>query len=166
MTWTFIHGDILDVPADVLICSANVWLNLSGGVGGAINLRCGPGMQLELHAHLADRSLRHVPPGEIVRTAPWGLAFNAVLHAVAVNGFYETSVDVVRDVTERSLREAAALGAKRVALTALATGYGRLRLRDFAAAIEPLRSIKFAPIEEVAVCVRTETDLHELTGRE
>jgi hypothetical protein len=32
--WTVKCGDILDEPADVLICSANIFLNLSGGVGG------------------------------------------------------------------------------------------------------------------------------------
>jgi hypothetical protein len=41
MKWTVKSGNILDENADVLICSANVFLNLSGGVGGAILLRCG-----------------------------------------------------------------------------------------------------------------------------
>ena len=39
MLWRLCVGDILDVPADVLVCSANVYLNLSGGVGGAFALR-------------------------------------------------------------------------------------------------------------------------------
>ena len=46
------HGDVLDVEADVLICSANVSLNLSGGVGGALMGRYGEGLQQELHGHL------------------------------------------------------------------------------------------------------------------
>ena len=33
MRWTIKHGNILNEPADVLICSANPFLNLSGGVG-------------------------------------------------------------------------------------------------------------------------------------
>jgi hypothetical protein len=59
MRWTVTHGDILDVPADVLVCSANVWLNLSGGVGGTILLRHGPAMQDQLHRWLASRPAGH-----------------------------------------------------------------------------------------------------------
>src|SRR5688500_10990196 len=96
MNWHFKSGDILDEPADVLVCSGNVFLNLSGGVGGAILLRCGRGMQDELHAQLAAQGRRFVQPGEVVRTRPWGLPVRAVLHAVAVDGFYSTSVELVR----------------------------------------------------------------------
>ncbi len=35
-------GDVLCVPADVLISTANPWLNLSGGVNGAIREAVGP----------------------------------------------------------------------------------------------------------------------------
>lgn len=45
MRWTLKSGDILDEPADVLVCSANVFQNLSGGVGGAILLRYGDAVQ-------------------------------------------------------------------------------------------------------------------------
>ena len=45
MRWVVKHGDILDEPADVLVCSANVNLSLSGGVGGAFLRRDGPEMQ-------------------------------------------------------------------------------------------------------------------------
>jgi len=37
--WYVRHGDVLDVAADALVCPANVYLNLSGGVGGAFSLR-------------------------------------------------------------------------------------------------------------------------------
>jgi O-acetyl-ADP-ribose deacetylase (regulator of RNase III) len=152
--WTVTHGDILDVPADVLICSANVWLNLSGGVGGAIQLRHGDGMQRELHRWLADRGRRHAEPGSVVATKPHGLPVVAVLHAVAVDGFYETSVERVRACVETSLALAVDLGARRVSLTALATGFGRLPMSAFAAAVAPLRSAGRPPITDVVVCVR------------
>lgn len=45
MRWIVKQGDILAEPADVLVCSANVSLNLSGGVGGEILRRYGDGMQ-------------------------------------------------------------------------------------------------------------------------
>ena len=45
-------GDVLDEHADVLICPANPWLNLSGGVNGAILMRGGQAVQDELQSHL------------------------------------------------------------------------------------------------------------------
>src|SRR6476659_2886089 len=91
MLWQLHHGDILDVPADVLVCSANVYLTLSGGVGGALLLRYGPEMQAVLSRHLADRVLRHVERGSVVEAPPCGSPYRAVIHAVAVDGFYESS---------------------------------------------------------------------------
>ncbi|MDQ3028922.1 MAG: macro domain-containing protein [Actinomycetota bacterium] len=164
MNWHFKSGEILDEPADVLVCSANVFLNLSGGVGGAILLRCGRGMQDELHAYLNASGSRFVQPGEVVRTAPWGLPVRAVMHAVAVDGFYGTSIGVVRTTVVRCLDMAAALDACRVALTALATGYGRLRMRDFGAAVAPLRGRAFGTIDDIVFCVRTEADRDELAS--
>jgi O-acetyl-ADP-ribose deacetylase (regulator of RNase III) len=45
MKWHVHPGDILDIPADVLVSSANVYLTLSGGVGGAFLRRYGVAMQ-------------------------------------------------------------------------------------------------------------------------
>ena len=42
-------GDVLSEPTDVLISTANPWLNLSGGVNGAIREAVGPDLQTELH---------------------------------------------------------------------------------------------------------------------
>jgi O-acetyl-ADP-ribose deacetylase (regulator of RNase III) len=66
-------------------------------------------------------------------------------------------------VVAKSLAMAADLGAKRVALTALATGYGRLSMRQFAEGIAPLVGSEYPQIHEVVVCVRNEFDLSELT---
>src|SRR4051812_30921239 len=108
MRWSVHQGDILDVPADVLVCSANVYLNLSGGVGGAFLLRHGPAMQEALHRHLAERGIRHVNQGDVVRMPPCGGPYRAVLHAVAVDGFYESSPEVITAVVRESLRQSAA----------------------------------------------------------
>ena len=59
------QGDILDLPVDVLICSANVSLNLSGGVGGALLARFGKDVQEELHRHLPRQAPRFARPGDV-----------------------------------------------------------------------------------------------------
>jgi O-acetyl-ADP-ribose deacetylase (regulator of RNase III) len=163
MRWTIKHGDILDEPADVLVCSANVFLNLSGGVGGAMLLRYGDAMQKELHRYLAKQNRRFVQQGEVVMTPPSGSPYQAVLHAVAVDGFYQSSPEIVGSVVAKSLAMAAGMCAKRVALTALATGYGRLSMRQFAEGISSLISSEYPPIREIVVCVRNKSNLDELT---
>ena len=162
MRWTLAHGDILDRPADVLVCSANVFLNLSGGVGGEILLRCGVEAQRELHAFLASRGRHFAAQGDVIRASAHGLPFRAVLHAVAVDGFYQSTPALVRAVVGKSLGTAARLGARRVALTALATGYGRMSMGQFAVAIGPLVGTEVWPLEEVCVCLRGPGDHDDL----
>ncbi|HEY2587991.1 MAG TPA: macro domain-containing protein [Tepidisphaeraceae bacterium] len=164
MRWAVKAGDILDEPVDVLVCSANVFLNLSGGVGGAILLRYGDPMQRELHETLARRGKRFAQRGDLVVTSPCGTPYKAVIHAVAVDGFYQSSPEVVRGLIEASLERAAAMRARRVALTALATGHGRMSMRDFAGAIEPLVGREWPPIEEVVICVRNSSDTGIIAG--
>ncbi len=162
ISWIVTCGNIVNEPADVLICSANVFLNLSGGVGGELLLRYGPQMQQELHQYLAKRGIRHVSRGEVIVTSSCGTTFRKVLHAVAVDGAYQSSSGVVQNIVARSLEISASLGAKRVALTALATGFGRLTLRQFGEGVLPLLAANFPPIEEVVICVRHESDRDEL----
>jgi O-acetyl-ADP-ribose deacetylase (regulator of RNase III) len=163
MKWSLKHGGLLDEPADVLVCSGNVFLNLSGGVGGAFLLHYGGAMQEELHRYLASRQIHFVQPGEAVRMPPCGSPYRAVLHAVAVDAFYQSSPALVRDAIRRSLTVAADTGASKVALAALATGYGRLSMSEFAKALLPLIGEEFPPIEEAALCLRSAADVEELT---
>jgi O-acetyl-ADP-ribose deacetylase (regulator of RNase III) len=155
-------GDILDDPADVLVCSANVYLTLSGGVGGAFSLRYGPTMQESLNEYLRQRNIRHVPRGTVVAMPPCGSPYQAVLHAVAVDGLYESSPDIVAAVIGDSLRQAAALEARIVALAAPANGYGRLNMKDFAEALRSIVDIEITPLERVAIGLRSEADVEEL----
>ena len=83
MKWLICHGNILDVKADALICSANVQLNMSGGVGGEILVRYGDQMQKELRRYLSERGKTFVASGTIVETPPCGTSFSLVFHAVA-----------------------------------------------------------------------------------
>jgi O-acetyl-ADP-ribose deacetylase (regulator of RNase III) len=146
-------GDILDEPAEVLVCSANCLLNLSGGVGGELLRRYGMALQTQLHGMLARRSPRAASRGEVFVMTDPKLPYKAVLHAVAVDAWYHTTPDIVREVVLRSLREAARLGAKMVALTALGTGFGDMDLRGFGEVINSSRSGEFAPLEEVVICL-------------
>lgn len=154
MRWRARHGDILDVAADVLVCSANPFLTLSGGVGGALLLRYGASLQAELNDHLAQRGRRHLERGSIVVTRPPNTPYAAVIHAVAVNGFYESSPEVITDVVRAALRAAAGCGAHVVALTALGTGYGRLSIGQFARGLLHVVSEDFPPISDVVIGVR------------
>ncbi|HET6248757.1 MAG TPA: macro domain-containing protein [Tepidisphaeraceae bacterium] len=162
--WKLTHGDILDKPADVLVCSANVYLNLSGGVGGALLLRYGDAMQRELHRWLAERNRRFISPGMVVATSPCGAPYRAVLHAVAVDAFYQSSPALIRSAVLTAMEMSANLSAKRVALAALATGYGRMSMKQFAEGIAPLIGSPHLPIDDVTICVRTAADAEELAN--
>jgi O-acetyl-ADP-ribose deacetylase len=154
MRTTVKSGDILDEEVDVLISTANVNLNMSGGVNGAILLRGGHDVQQELQGYLKRVGKNWVPPGTVVRTGPGPLRVKHILHAVSIDGFYQSSVELVERTIERSLTEAARLGAKTVALPALATGYGPLSILEFAQALRGATIREFAPIEELRVVLR------------
>ena len=154
--WKVQSGDILGVEADVLVCSANPFLTLSGGVGGAFLLRYGPEMQERLRAHLDELGIRHVPPGTVVSMPPCGSPYSIVLHAVAVDGAYESSPQLVTQVVERTLTQAEKAGARNIVLPALATGYGKLSKQAFAEGLSPLVSHRSAV--DVVICLKREDD--------
>ena len=160
--WRVRRGDILDEPADVLVCAANPHLTLSGGVGGALLLRYGPALQTELNDHLDHLGRRHVDVGTVVATEAIGTPYRAVIHAVAVNAFYESSPAIVTGVVRAALAAAAQRDARTVALAAVATGYGHLTIAQFAAGLSPLTAEPFPPIERVTVVVRGADDPAEV----
>ena len=163
MKWTIKAGNILDESADVLVVSANVGLNLSGGVSGDLLARYGPDMQRALHDYLYDHKLQLVQQGEVIPYSGAGIPHKAVLHAVSVDGFYQSTPPMVQQVVRASLQMAAEkYQAKKVLLTALATGYGNLTLADFGATLRPLVSESFAPIEEVCICLKGADRVAEL----
>ena len=162
--WSLKACNILDEPADVLICSANVSLNLSGGVGADLLGRYGPRMQAELHKIIAGRSPRAARPGEVIAYAGPELPYKAVLHAVAVDGWYHATPESVRETVATALQMAMELTAKKVALTALATGFGDLTLPDFASVLRPLLTTDFPPIEEICLCLMEDYRLAELAA--
>lgn len=156
-TWRVESGNILDLSGDVLVCSANPFLTLSGGVGGAFLQRYGSAMQVFLSDYLQERAMRHVPPGTVVKAPPCGSPYHAVLHAVAVDASYDSTPATVTAVASRALAIAAELTADVVLLPALATGYGKLTKLEFANGLRPL-VVRGHGVPRVVICTRNPDD--------
>lgn len=128
-------GNIIDEEVDVLISTANPSLNMSGGVNGAILQRGGKDVQQELRDYLQKQNRHWIKEGSIVVTSPGPLKVKHIFHAVAINGFYESSVPLVSDLLVSLWRKCEEYQAKTVAVPALATGYGPLSIQEFAQAL-------------------------------
>lgn len=131
-------GNVLTEPADILISTANPWLNLSGGVNGAIREVVGPDLQTELHEFLKQKGLSAVPGGTVVRSNAYTLPFKHILHAVAIDPFYDSSTDLVGTTFAKALEMALELQVLSVSSPTLATGYGPLSISDFGIAVAPV----------------------------
>ena len=152
-------GDLLDEAADVIVSTANPWLNMSGGVNGAVLSRGGEKVQEELHLYLRNLGKSAVEPGTVVLTSPGPLRARQILHAVAIDPFYDSSIEAIECTLRTVLTESRRLGAKTVAMPALATGYGHLSMEQFAAGfVRAVATGECAPIERVVVVVRKEED--------
>lgn len=162
MKWVLKHKSILDEPADVLVCSANVNLLMTGGVGAQMLTRYGEVMQDALRAQIASRSPRCAQRGEIFAYSGPEMPYRSVLNAVAIDGWYHSSPEVITDIVGKALAMAAETGARKVALTALATGYGPLTMAQFAQGIQPLLNTQYPPIEEVVICLLLDFEVAEL----
>jgi len=146
-------GDVLTTPADVLISTANPWLNMSGGVNAAIRER-DPSIQDELRACLQKLDKSAVPAGTVVATSAGNLPFSHILHAVAIDPFYDSSVEIVAATMESAFTQARALSAHSVSMPTLATGYGHLSVEDFGRAL--VRVMAAPPIiQRLTVVVRS-----------
>lgn len=162
MRWTLKTGNIADETADVLICSANPCLTLSGGVGADLLARYGSAMQAALERIVRQRTPHFIPRGEVVPYSDTALPYRAILHAVAVDGWYDSSPQIVEQTVATALRMAASYGARRVALAALATGFGHLSLAEFAGGVRPLVGQEFPPVDEVCICLVEDYRVREL----
>lgn len=162
MRWTLKTGNIIDEPVDVLVCSANPHLTLSGGVGADLLGRYGPAMQLALEEIVRNRTPHFIPRGEIIPYSDTGLPYRAVFHAVAIDGWYESTPEIVEKIVTEALSMAACREARSVALTALATGFGHLSLAEFAEGIRPILGREFPPIEEICICLLEDYRVREL----
>jgi O-acetyl-ADP-ribose deacetylase len=159
--WSAAIGELLDATADVLICSANPQLNLSGGVGGAFQLRYGHAMQDFLHGWRKDHGLRYVNPGNIVVAPSCGSPFRAVVHAVAIDAFYETSTNFIRDSYAKAFAAIAQMEHESVASACLACGYGRATPDVFISAMRGVIGSRLPGIASVKL-VSTDAELIEV----
>jgi O-acetyl-ADP-ribose deacetylase (regulator of RNase III) len=164
MRWLLKHGNLLAEPADALIVSANPFLNLSGGVGGALLNKYGQALQTELQYHLKKIGQRYVQPMAVVPTFGGDVPYRIILHAVAIDAFYDSSPDWVTAAMLKALELGAKYEARTVAAAALATGYGRLPMIDFAAGLNPLLRREFPPVEQVTICITNEDKVEELAA--
>jgi O-acetyl-ADP-ribose deacetylase (regulator of RNase III) len=152
-------GDVLDVPADVLISTANPWLQMTGGVNLKIILRPqGELVHEELQRHLRATGRRYVEPGTVVRTGPGSLSVKHILHAVSITPSYESSVELVAGTIVKALRQACELDARTVTIPALATGFGPLSMEEFAAALSRATARDWQPLQLLRVVLRQEED--------
>jgi O-acetyl-ADP-ribose deacetylase len=152
-------GDVLDVPADVLISTANPWLQMTGGVNLQIILRPrGEFVHEELQEHLRASGRRAVEAGTVVRTGPGSLPVRHILHAVSIDPFYDSSVALVADTIVTALTQARELQARTVTIPALAAGFGPLSMEEFAAALGRATARDWSPLEALKVVLRQEED--------
>jgi len=115
-----------------------------------------------LHRHLPEQGPRFAKPGDVVVTHPTNTPYKAVLHAVAIDAFYDSNVELITETVRRALRLAAHEGARSVALTALATGFGHLSIGHFAEGLRPVLEERLSPVEVVIVAVQSESAFAEL----
>jgi O-acetyl-ADP-ribose deacetylase (regulator of RNase III) len=149
-------GDVLDQAADALVCPADPWLNMSGGVGGAILARGGDSIQSELQSYLVSLGRPVVDAGTVIVTDSGSLPFRQIFHAVAIGPHYDSSIELVRETLELCFERAAALGARSIAMPAVATSYGQLSILSFAKAVAPLIARDWPPLEDVQLVMFTE----------
>jgi O-acetyl-ADP-ribose deacetylase (regulator of RNase III) len=152
-------GDVLNVPADVLVSTANPWLQMTGGVNLKIILR--PNGELvheELQRYLRATGRPYVEPGTVVRTGTASLPVRHILHAVSITPSYESSVGLVADTISRALAQARELGARTVTLPALATGFGPLSMEEFAEGLSQATRQDWSPLECLKVVLLREED--------
>ena len=155
--------DLLDATADCMLCTANPWLNMSGGVNAAILGRGNMAIQRELHAHIAARPVKYVDAESVVETSTGDLNVDMLLHCVAIDGFYHSDSAMITRVVDRALTLAAQRGCETVVMPTLATGYGPLSMRQFALGLRPLLARSYAPITDLTVHVLKQRHADEIT---
>lgn len=154
-----LSGNILDVSADFLVATANPWLQMTGGVNLGIIVRPrGEDVYEELQHYLRGTGNSHVEPGTIVPTGPGSLPVKHILHAVAIDRSYDSSVPLVADTIIKALTMACELDARVVTLAALATGFGPLLMEDFALALRQAIDRGWSSLETLKVVMKHEEE--------
>ena len=151
-------GDITALEVDAIVNAANEHLQLGSGVAGAIRRKGGPAIQKE-----CDR-IGHCPVGGAVVTGGGDLPARWVIHAVGPvwQGGGAGEEALLASAVRSALERAGEVGAKSVALPAIATGVFGFPLeraaeiatgeaRRFAAAGRGVERILFCLFEDRAL---------------
>lgn len=158
----FIHGDILDEHADGLVCSGNIYLNMSGGVNGALLARGGEQLQKQLHQYLYENQLKFVDPGFVMEIGPKPFDFQSIVYCVAIDCWYESTIALTQETLTNALTILQKKTCKTVNIPALATGYGKLSKTDFGKALQRTLTSNIWAFEEVHVVERNQYSLEEI----
>jgi O-acetyl-ADP-ribose deacetylase len=127
MEITLVRGDITQQRVDAVVNAANSSLLGGGGVDGAIHRRGGPEVLAACRALRASHYGRGLPTGQAVATTAGRLPARWVIHTVGP--VYApgdpTRAEQLASCYRESLRVAAELGVRTLALPAVSTGiYG------------------------------------------
>lgn len=131
-------GEVLTEPAELLISTANPWSNLSDGGNGAIREAVGPDLQTGLHELMKQQGMTALPAGTVVRSNAYALPFKRILHAAAIDRFYDSTKDIAGVTFEKALDMALERQARTASSPMLATGYGPMSIGDFGSAVAPV----------------------------
>ena len=141
---TLLRGDITEQQVDAIVNAANSSLLGGGGVDGAIHRRGGPEILEECRALRASTYGRGLPTGQAVATTAGKLPARWVIHTVGpVFSANEDRSALLADCHRNSLLVADGLGARSIALPAIATGVYRWPIED--AAVIALRTVSQQP---------------------
>jgi O-acetyl-ADP-ribose deacetylase (regulator of RNase III) len=148
----FTKGDITALDVDAIVNAANEHLQLGAGVAGAIRRRGGLAIQEE-----CDR-IGHCPVGSAVVTGGGDLPARWVIHAVGPvwQGGGAGEETLLASAVRSALERAEEVGAKSVALPAIATGVFGFPL-ERAAVIATGEARRFAAaargVERIVFCL-------------
>lgn len=121
-----LEEDITTLDVDAIANAANTQLIHGGGVAAAISRAGGP----EVQAESDDAS--PIGLGEAVATTAGVMPSRWVVHAATMELGGPTSEEIIRSATASTLKVAAELGARSLALVAFGTGVGGFPLGDAA----------------------------------
>jgi O-acetyl-ADP-ribose deacetylase (regulator of RNase III) len=146
-------ADIATVASDTLIYSTNVRLAWTGGVGAALAVRFGIGVQIDLQSQSSGTGRQLAEVGDIFDCRIEGGPWRHVFHTIATDELYHTKPEVVRSLLRRCLQRCAQKGDVRsITCSPLGAGYGDLEIPEFAAIAHAVyREFSHASIDQFTI---------------
>ncbi len=99
-----------------------------------------------------------------MRSNAYTLPFKHILHAVAIDPFYDSTKDIVGATFEKAIDMALELQALKVSSPTLATGYGPMSISDFGSAVAPV--LKKSSLENLTLNLVVRREDHEIELQE